>query len=132
MAKKKETGLSGGLKALFIIHGISCLIFGVLLLFVPYIWAESMKWTLLDPEPMRVIGAFSLALMVKDLLGFLAKQWSEVKIIVIFEIVWTFIVTIVFLRSVLLGLVPATFWSLVVFFAVFFVAWGYFYLKYRK
>ena len=131
MAKAKG-GVSKGLKSLFIIHGILSLISGVLLLFVPYIWADSMKWTLLDPEPMRILGALFLMLSLKDLLGFLAKQWSEVRIVVIMEVFWTLLSTIVFLRAVLLGLVPATFWSLVVLQAVFFIAWGYFYIKYRK
>jgi uncharacterized membrane protein len=91
-----------------------------------------MKWDLLDPEPMRVIGAFELALAIKDWFGYLAKQWSEVRIVVILEIAWTFIAAIVFLRGVLLGLVPATFWIMVFLLTAFFVAWGYFYLKYRK
>lgn len=125
-------GISKGLKGLFIIHGFFSLVSGALLLFVPFIWAESMKWTLLDPEPMRVIGAFTLALAVKDLLGYLAKQWSEVKIVVLFEVVWTLLAALTFLRAVLLGFVPATFWLMVIFSAVFFVAWTYFYVKYRK
>ena len=132
MAKGKLTEVTKGLKALFVIHGIFSLISGALLLLVPFIWAKSMKWDLLDPEPMRVIGAFTLALAVKDWLGYLAKQWTEVRIIVLMEVVWTLFAALVFLRAVLLGLVPATFWSMVVMSAVFFVAWTYFYIKYRK
>ena len=83
-------------------------------------------------KPMRVIGAFMLALTLKDWLGFIAKQWSEVRIVVLFEVVWTLLAALTFLRAVLLGLIPATFWSMVILFAAFFVAWGYFYIKYRK
>ena len=131
MAKAKG-GVTKGLKSLFIIHGIVSLVSGAMLLFVPFTWAKSMQWELLDPEPMRVIGAFTLALAVKDLFGFLAKQWSEVRIVVLLEVVWTFLATICFLRIVLLGLAPATFWVMVFLFAAFFVAWTFFYIKYRK
>ncbi|MBN1572838.1 MAG: hypothetical protein JW984_06530 [Deltaproteobacteria bacterium] len=132
MAKGKETGLSRGLKAVFAVHGIISLISGVLLLFIPLTWAKSMQWALLDPEPIRVIGAFTLSLAIKDLFGYLAKQWSEVRIVVLFEVVWTLFAALTFLRSVMLGLIPATFWMMVILFAAFFVAWGYFYVKYRK
>jgi hypothetical protein len=131
MARTKLAEVTKGLKSLFVIHGILSLISGVLLLFVPFIWAQSMKWELLDAEPMRVIGAFTIALALKDLLGLMAKRWDEVRIIVIMEVAWTLLATIVFLRAVLMGLLPMTFWSMVILFGAFFVAWTYFYLKYR-
>ena len=132
MAKKKEIGVSKGLKALFLIHGIVSIIIGVLLFFIPEIWAKMAKYDLLDPEPMRIIGAFSLALTLKDWLGFIAKQWSEVRIIVIFEIAYTFFGALASLYAVLtLGAPTAAVMNTVVY-VVFFVVWTYFYLKYRK
>jgi hypothetical protein len=131
MAKEKVTAISKGLKTLFIIHGVVSIIFGLLMLFLPYVWARSMQYELPDPIPIMLIGAFTVVLAVKDCFGLMAKRWDEVRIIVIMEVVWAPLAALVMLYAVLWGGAPKTLWGNVVAFAIFAVAWIYFYVKYR-
>lgn len=132
MAKEKLSGLSKGLKALFVIHGIVSILFGILMLFFPHVWARTAQYNLTDPIPIMLFGAFTIALAVKDYLGLVAKRWEEVRIIVIMEVVWAPLAMLVMLYAVLFAGAPKTLWPNVIAFAVFAVAWTYFYVKYRK
>jgi 1,4-dihydroxy-2-naphthoate octaprenyltransferase len=58
-----------------------------------------------------------------------------VRIIVIMEVVWTLLATLLSLYLVLFGVFTApasVIWCNVVIFAAFFIAWTYFYGKYRR
>ena len=135
MAKKKEVGLSGGLKALFIIHGIGALISGIIYLVTPFKWAELSQYGPIDQVFVRYFGAVTLALSFKDWVCLRAKAWSEVRIIVMMEVVWTLLATLLGLYLALFAVITAPvsiIWMNVVTFALFFVFWTYFYLKYRK
>lgn len=132
MAKGKEAGLSKGLKGLFIIHGVIAIISGVLLYFVPYTWARLSDYGSIDPHAMRLLGAYLLALGLKDWFCIKARGWVEVRIILIQEIILTVLATLACLYTVLFAGAPAAMWMNVVLFGIMGVAWTYFYLKYRK
>lgn len=135
MAKAKAIGLSGGLKALFVIHGVGALITGLMYLITPFKWAELSQYGVIDQVFVRYFGAVTLALSFKDWVCLRAKAWSEVRIIVIMEVVWTLLATLLSLYLVLFAVITAPLsiiWMNVAIFAAFFVFWTYFYLKYRK
>jgi len=134
MAKGKTTGISKGLKALFIIHGVAALLTGLVYVLIPFKWAELSKYGPIDQVFLRLFGAVTLSLSFKDWVCLYAKAWSEVRIIVMMEVVWTLLATLVSLYLALFAVITAPvslIWLNVVIFAAFFVAWGSFYLKYR-
>jgi hypothetical protein len=132
MAKGKVSGVSKGLKALFIIHGITALLSGLALFLVPFKWAELNQYGTIDEGPMRLLGAFFLALGFKDWFCFRAKGWGEVRIIVIQEIALTILATLACLYVLLYARAPQVVWVNAITFAIFAVAWIYFFIKYRK
>ena len=128
---EKVKVISKGLKALFLIHGIFSLILGAVLVFVPYTWAELTKYGSIDPNPMRLIGAFTLALVVKDWLGFIAKEWSEVRIIVILEVIYTLFGGLASLYVLIFVAASSAVLTNVIIFALFFCAWTWLYMKHK-
>lgn len=132
MAKKKEVGISKGLKALFVVHGVGAIFTGVLLFLVPETWAKLNQYGSIDHGAMRLLGAYFLALGFKDWFCFKAKGLVEVRIILIQEVALTLLATLACLYAVIFEAAPAVMWFNAVLFAVLFVFWTYFYLKYRK
>lgn len=134
MVKGELTGITKGLKALFIVHGVSAIFVGFVYLVLPFKWAELSKYGAIDQVFVRYFGAINLALSFKDWACLYAKAWSEVRIIVMMEVVWTLLATLTGLYLALFAVLTAPaslIWLNVVIFAAFFVAWTYFYIKYR-
>jgi hypothetical protein len=135
MAKEKLTGISKGLKALFVVHGVSALVAGFMYLVMPFKWAELSKYGPIDQVFMRLFGAITLALSFKDWMCLYAKAWAEVRIIVMMEVVWTLLATLLGLYLAMFAVITAPvslIWLNTVIFAAFFIAWTYFYIKYRR
>ena len=90
-------------KLTFIIHFVVGLIFTILF-WIPEISGPTMGMTYSAETGAlsMTIGALFAGLTVSSLFGFLAKQWKEVKIVVIAEIVWLVagIITYIFNFSV--------------------------------
>jgi hypothetical protein len=134
MAKAKG-GISKGLKALFIVHGVVALIGGLAYLVTPFKWAEMSQYGPIDQVFVRYFGAVTLALSFKDWVCLRAKAWSEIRIIVMMEVVWTLLATLLGLYLVLFAVItaPLSFmWMNTIGFALFFIFWTYFCVKYRK
>ena len=135
MAKGNSTGISKGLKALFIVHGASALVAGFMYLVMPFKWAELSNYGPTDQVFLRYFGAITLALSFKHWVCLYAKAWSEVRIIVMMEVVWTLLATLLGLYLALFAIITAPaslIWLNTVIFAAFFIAWTYFYVKYRR
>ncbi len=79
-------------KLTFIIHSIIGLIFSILFfipdLTVPIFLGSPSALTLETHMMSLTIGSLFLGLTVSSILGILAKEWKQVKIVVICEIVW--------------------------------------------
>jgi len=134
MTKAKSTEITKGLKALFIIHGVGALVSGLIYFLVPLKWAEFSNYGPTDHVFVRYFGAVTLALSFKDWICLRAKSWMEVRIIVMMEVVWTLLATLLGLYLVLFAVLTAPvslIWFNIVTFAAFFIAWTYFYVKYR-
>ena len=133
MAKAKG-GISKGLKALFIIHGIAAFFTGLGFLLMPVKFLETFKYVPTELVFIRYFGAVTLALSFKDWICLCAKLWSEVRIIVLMEIVWTLLATLLSIYLLLFAVISAPLlgiWVNLVIYAAFFVAYTYFYIKYR-
>lgn len=84
------------LKYIFLIHFIVCLIFGISFFLSPEYISTMTAWPYLDPVAGRVIGAMFLGYGFASFFGYRATDWSEVKIIVIADIVWCLFASIAF------------------------------------
>jgi hypothetical protein len=121
--------ISSGLKTLFLVHFIFGLVFGLGYVFIP---AMIMGWfgiQVQDQLPWRIIGAAVLAFAVSSWYCYKAAEWDKVKIVVIAEIVWTSLVTLISLYGLLFAGQPAGFWVNVIIMAGFAIAFAYFYTK---
>ena len=85
-------------KLTFIIHFVTGLIFTILF-WIPEISGPTlgMTYSAETGALSMTIGALFAGLTVSSLFGFLAKQWKEVKIVVIAEIVWLVAGTITYI-----------------------------------
>lgn len=121
--------ISSGLRTLFLVHFFAGLIFGLLYLLIPETFLGWLGVTVPDLLPYRTIGAAVLAFAVSSLSCYQAAEWEQVKIVVLAEIVWTVLATLVSLYGVLLAGAPVAFWINVIIMAGFAAAFIYFYNK---
>lgn len=93
-------------KITFLIHLIIGLIFSIMY-WIPEITIPLFGWsyTAMIGALSQVIGAAGAGLTISSLFGYLAKEWKEVKIVVILEIVWLGAALVaVFLNILALGI----------------------------
>jgi hypothetical protein len=121
--------MSKGLKITFLIHAIVALVFGIVLYLRPVSWALLVNWTPFDGDMTRIYGAALLALAVSSWLGYRAKRWEEVRILVLMEITLTVLSTVGELWGLLFRNTPSFAWVAVMIWVAFAVAWIYFYRR---
>jgi hypothetical protein len=121
--------IRSGLKALFLVHALVGLIFGLAYLAIPATFAGWFNMPHTDEPYMRMIGAAILGFSATSLVGFQAHSWAEVKIVVQGEFVWTGLAALLALWSVLDGTWPVAGWINFGLMALFFIAFGYFYWR---
>ena len=88
--------ISNTLKYIFLIHFLISLVFGVLFFLSPEYIVTATGWPFLDPVTGRVVGAMFLGWAFTSLFGYRATEWSEVKIVVIGDIIWTLFASVAF------------------------------------
>lgn len=120
---------SQGLKTTFIIHFIVALLFGLGFLFIPATVGSWYGMTVQEPETYRLLGAALLGLAVSSLLAYSAQTWESVRIVVIMEIVWTILGTLVALYAIFFMSYPALWWINAIILAAFAVAFSWFYFR---
>jgi len=114
--------MSGGLKVLFLIDTMVSVVSGVVMYFVPGMWATAADWVPFDPAITRIYGAALLAIAVSSWLGYRAARWAEVRTVVLMEIAFTVLGTVGELYNVLFGGGPALAWAPAVMFVSFAIA----------
>ncbi len=119
----EEFYMKKGIRIVFLIHIIVALFFGVVLTFLPGIWANIMNWQPLDTVMTRLVGATMLAFAVGSALGFTAKRWEQVRIVVLMEIALTVVGLLVGLYEALFAGAPVSIWINTILFGIFAVAW---------
>jgi hypothetical protein len=123
------TKISSGLRTLFLVHFVFGLIFGLFYLFIPGMFLGWFGVTLLDENAYRTAGAAVLAFSASSWLCYQAAEWERVKIVVLAEIVWTVLVTLLSLYTLLFAGAAPAFWINVIIMAGFAAAFTYFYFK---
>jgi len=123
------TKISSGLRTLFLVHLVLGLVFGLAYLFIPGIFMGWLGVSLKDEFPYRVVGAAILAFSASSWYCYQAAEWERVKIVVQAEIVWTVLVALVGLYSLIFAAAPAAFWINVIIMAGFAAAFTYFYTR---
>jgi hypothetical protein len=123
------TKISSGLKTLFLVHFVLGLVFGLAYLFIPGIFMGWLGVSLTDESIYRTVGAAVLAFTASSWFCYKAAEWERVKIVVLAEIAWTVLVTLVSLYSLIFAGAPAAFWINTIIMAGFAVAFIYFYNK---
>jgi hypothetical protein len=121
--------ISSGLKTTFLVHAIVGLIFGLVYLLIPAQFGAAVGWSMADPMAFRLVGAAVLTFALSSWLAYRAQVWDRVDIVVVMEIVWTVLGTLVTLWALLSGAIPAIGWLNAVILAAFAVAFGYFYSR---
>lgn len=96
---------------------------------VPELWGEFVDWRAVDPTITRTLGAGLLAVAVASWLGYRADAWEELRILVVFEIVFPAFTALAALYEVLLADAPAFTWVIVAVTVVFALAFGCFYRR---
>ena len=121
-----EKQSSKGLKNLFLFHFIVAIVFGLTYLLIPETFASIVQWPLRETFPYRLLGAALLGFGVSSWLAFKNQLWESVKIVVIMEIVWCGLGTLVMLWGMFTQGLPAIGWLNTVLMAFFTVTFGYY------
>ncbi len=120
--------ISSGLKTTFLVHAIVGILFGLGYLLIPTTVGGWFGVAMTDPA-WRLLGAALLGFGMSSWWAYRAKEWAQVEIVVLMEIVWTVLGTIATVWALLTGALPAMGWGNAVILALFAVAFGYFYSR---
>jgi hypothetical protein len=123
--------MSTGLRTTFWVHAIVALVVGLAMLFIPSWVAGVFRFTDVNPLLIQVQGVLILTLGFSSLLAALAQRYEQVRIVAEMEIFYTAVAIVVGLYALLFAAAPATIWGLIIVWAIFLVAFGYFVLQER-
>ena len=126
---KMEKQISKGLKYTFIFHCICGVIFGLTYILIPNTWATIVQWPLKETLPYRLLGAALIGFGVSSWLAFKNQLWDSVKIVVIMEIVWCGLGTVVMLWGMFTQGLPSIGWLNTVLMAFFAVTFCFFLIR---
>lgn len=124
-----NTQLSQGLKTTFLVHFIVALLFGLGFLLIPSTVGSIYGMNVQEPEIYRLLGGAMLGFAISSWLSYQATSWESVRIVVIMELVWTILGTLVMLYALLLAGFPALGWVNAIILAAFAIAFGRFYFQ---
>jgi len=124
-----NTQFSQGLKTTFLIHFIVALIFGLGFLLIPNVLGNLYGLNVQEPAIYRLLGGAMLGFAVSSWLSYKATDWESVRIVVVMEIVWPTLGTLVMLYALLFAGFPVLGWLNAVILAAFAIAFGWFYFR---
>jgi hypothetical protein len=124
--------MSTGLRTTFWVHAIVALVVGIVMVVIPNWVAGILRFTDANPLLIQGQGVLVLTLGVSSLLAAIAQRYEQVKIVVEMEIFYTAAAIIGALYALLFAAAPVTFWGLIIVWAIFLVAFGYFALQERR
>lgn len=114
--------ISNGLKYTFLVHVVVGLFFGLTYLLYPSLWSNMMGITTEYDVYDRMIGAAVLGWTATSWFCYRAGVVGRVKIVLLGEIVWTLLATLVILYGLLFQGYPALGWLNAIIMAAFAVA----------
>jgi len=121
--------ISSGLKTLFLVHFIFGLLVGLGYTLLPEATLGLLGVKVVDAFPWQIVGVAILSFTASSWFCYKENEWDKVRIVVLAEIFWTSLVTLVGLFGLLFGGQPAGLWVNGIIMAGFAVAFGYFYSK---
>lgn len=121
--------ISPGLRITFLVHFILSLVFGVLMIIFPQVWGTLSGKPVFDYEMYRIVGVAILAFGVSSWLGYQAKNWEHIQIVVVTEISWTVMATIILLYYLIRWYFPPLYWLPTILMAGFAAAFAFFFFK---
>lgn len=116
-----------GLRTTFLVHFILGLIFGLIMLIIPETFLRLFNWEVQEPTVYRWVGAAVLAFTASSWFGYKASTWDQVRIVVLAELVWAPLATLVNFWGIIRQGFPPTAWINVVIFGGFAIAFWIFY-----
>jgi hypothetical protein len=124
--------MSNGLRTTFWVHAFVAIVFGLGYIFVPEFVAGLFNLEIGDPLFIWLYGAATIALGVASVMAALSKTFERVDIVLQMEVVYTLLAVIVGLYAIFFAQAPALVWIGVAIFALFLVAFGYYYIVTRS
>ena len=124
-----NTQLSQGLKTTFLIHFFVALLFGLGFLLIPNVLGNLYGLNVQEPEIYRLLGGAMLGFAISSWLSYKATAWESVRIVVVMEIVWAILGTLVMLYGLLFAGFPVLGWLNAVILGAFAIAFGWFYFR---
>jgi hypothetical protein len=124
-----EKQISSGLRTTFLVHFVVALIFGLIYLLIPGAWGTLINWPIQEPAVYRLLGAAMLGFGTSSWLAYRETAWDRVKIVILMEIVWTILGTLVMLWGLIFAGLPAFGWVNAVLLGAFAVAFSMFYFR---
>jgi hypothetical protein len=121
--------ISPGLKITFLVHAIVSLIVGLIYLLIPEQFGNLIGWSVQEPAPYQLVGAAVLGFAASSWFSYRAAAWEQVRVVVLMEIVWTILGTLVMLWGLIFAGLPLVGWVNAVILAAFAVAFVVFYFK---
>jgi hypothetical protein len=106
-------------KTLFSVHLIAGLLFGLGYLLLPDLMISLFGLTRFDPWLLRLVAAAILGYAASSWFAISQTTYERVRVIVMAEIVWTTLATLVCLLGLLIGGLPPAVWINVVVFGLF-------------
>jgi len=93
--KKKMAELSKFFKIVLIIDILAALIYGILYLFIPEIYAGLIDSPAFDIHFWRLWGVTCTTLGVVGIIGFIRNEWTTLKVIIEFVVLWLILTNII-------------------------------------
>jgi hypothetical protein len=121
--------ITSTLRTMFIIHLIAGLVFGLGYLLIPDTVANLFNYPWVGDPMQRLLGAAILGFSLTSLLALMAERWQQVRIVVMGEVLWTFLAALIILWFLIDGSMPALFWGNFALMAFFALGFGYCYWK---
>lgn len=118
-----------GLRVTFLLHAITCFVFGLVMYLVPAQFTALVQWAPADPIMTALCGALFLSLGVSSVLGYRAPSWEVARPAVQMEIAFTVLAAVIGLYYAIFAAAPAFIWLPIVLWIVFAVAWIYYFWR---
>lgn len=116
-----------GLKITFLMHFILGLIMGIPFLVFPEGYADMLNFTMSEPMTYRLLGAAIIGFSISSWFAYKKLNWESVEILVIAEIVWTALGTIITIWGIISNDFPAVAWLNAITMLGFAIAFSYFF-----